>query len=435
MYIAPQPISCPERIKPSLIHKLKPVTTDNRLEYLLTRMEQHTASDEECQELLNLINTDETGSVIERINAFHAARPSQEPRPDLQGSQWKTGIHQVLQQYKTRENTIPDAAPTGRLRSLKRISWAAAAVVVLSAGAYFFLTINKETPTTVAPAEMAQKPILPGTNGAVLTLADGSQVSLDSARNGVIASQQGANAVLNNGQLSYAGGNANAELVYNTLSTPKGRQFHMTLADGSKIWLNAGSSVKFPAVFHGSERKVFITGEAYFEVSRNHASPFIVIVNNRADIKVLGTSFNVNAYENEDQLNTTLVDGSIQVSVANATNTPKPATVVLKPGQQARIGNSGNAPSTGISVSNDVDLDKVTAWKNGYFNFGKASLREVMRQLERWYDIEVVYEKDVPNPQFYGKMTRNLTLQDLFQILESTGVNFRIEGKKVIVTK
>lgn len=405
--------------------------TENRIDYLLTRMEQHTASAEECQELLSLINADETGTVIERINAFHAARPSRDPQPDWKGGIWNNSIQEVLHSYKTRENTNTETAPTGRLRTLKRISWAAAAVVVLTAGAYFFLTI-KETPKTVAPAVMAQKPILPGTNGAVLTLADGTQVSLDSARNGVIASQQGANAVLNNGQLSYAGGNVHAELVYNTLSTPKGRQFHMTLADGSKIWLNAGSSVRFPAVFQSNERKVYITGEVYFEVAREQASPFIVIVNNRADIKVLGTSFNVNAYDNEEQINTTLVDGSVKVSTLSATNTPDPSTVVLKPGQQARISNSANA---GISVNNDADLDKVTSWKNGYFNFGKASLREVMRQLERWYDIEVVYEKDVPDAQFIGKMTRNITLQDLFQILESSGVNFRIEGKKVIVTK
>ena len=397
-------------------------------------MEQHTASEEECQELINLINSDETGTVIESINAFHAARPVQEPRPDLQSSPWKEGIQEVLQTYKTRENTIPDAAPRGRLRSLKRISWAAAAVIVLTAGAYFFLTVNKETPITVEPEAMAAKPILPGTNGATLTLADGTQVSLDSARDGVIASQQGANAVLANGQLSYAGGKVPAELVYNTLSTPKGRQFHMTMADGSKIWLNAGSSVRFPAVFGSNERKVYITGEVYFEVARNQASPFIVIVNNRAGIEVLGTSFNVNAYENEEQMNTTLVDGSVKIS-AGATNQANASTVVLKPGQQARISNNGNAATAGISVIKDVDMDKAVAWKNGYFNFGKASLREVMRQLERWYDIEVVYEKDVPNPQFIGKMTRNISLQDLFQILESSEVNFRIEGKKVIVTK
>jgi transmembrane sensor len=396
-------------------------------------MEQRTASEEECQELLNLIDADETGTIIESINAFHAARPSQDPQPDLQSPAWKEGIHVVLNTYKTRENTIPDAAPTGRLRTLKRISWAAAAVVVLTAGAYFFLTINKGTPT-VEPAVMATKSILPGTNGAVLTLADGTKVPLDSTRDGIVASQQGANAVLKNGQLSYAGGSASAELVYNTLSTPKGRQFHMTMSDGSKIWLNAGSSVRFPAVFNKDERKVYITGEVYFEVTRNHASPFIVIVNNRAGIEVLGTSFNVNAYENEEQINTTLLDGSVKVA-ASATNPAKGSTVVLKPGQQARISNSANTGVASISLINDVDMDKAVAWKNGYFNFGKASLREVMRQLERWYDIEVVYEKDVPNPQFIGKMTRNISLQDLFQILESSEVNFRIEGKKVIVTK
>ena len=408
--------------------------TANRLEYLLDKMEQRTASEAECQELLNLIDADESGTITERINAFHAARPDVVPQPDFEGSQWKQGIREVLNTYKTRENTIPEAAPIGRLRSLRRIGWAAAAVLVITAGAYLFLTI-KDTPTIVEPAGLAQQqPILPGTNGARLTLADGSTVSLDDAKDGLIAAQQGANAVLKNGSLSYAAASTNGAVVYNTLSTPKGRQFHMQLADGSKVWLNAGSSIRFPTAFQGNERKVEITGEAYFEVARNTASPFIVNVNNRAAIEVLGTSFNINAYDNEEQLSTTLFSGSVRLS-DNATNASNTATVVLKPGQQGRISNGANAAATGISVNNDIDTDKIIAWKNGYFNFGKASLREVMRQLERWYDIEVVYEKDVPNPQFIGKMTRNISLQDLFQILESSEVNFRIEGKKVIVTK
>ncbi|MGN6419184.1 MAG: FecR domain-containing protein [Pseudobacter sp.] len=408
--------------------------TANRLEYLLDKMEQRTASEAECQELLNLIDADESGTITERINAFHAARPDIVPQPDFEGSQWKQGIHEVLNKYKTRENTIPDAAPVGRLRSLRRIGWAAAAVLVITAGAYLFLTI-KETPTAVEPVGLAQQqPILPGTNGARLTLADGSTVSLDDAKDGLIAAQQGANAVLKNGSLSYAAANAGGTIVYNTLSTPKGRQFHMELADGSKVWLNAGSSIRFPTAFQGSERKVEITGEAYFEVAPNSASPFIVNVNNRAAIEVLGTSFNINAYDNEEQLSTTLFSGSVRMA-NNATHIANTATVVLKPGQQGRMNNHGSTAATGISVSSDIDTDKIIAWKNGFFNFGKASLREVMRQLERWYDIEVVYEKDVPNPQFIGKMTRNISLQDLFQILESSEVNFRIEGKKVIVTK
>nr|WP_240966322.1 FecR family protein [Pseudoflavitalea sp. G-6-1-2] len=311
------------------------------------------------------------------------------------------------------------------MSGFKKWGWAAAAVVLLTGGALFLFNNPTKVQQPATPQTVVQRTIQPGKNGALLTLADGSQIVLDSVGDGVIASQQGSNAVLKNGALSYSG-NESGEPAYNTLSTPRGRQFRLQLPDGSRVWLNAASSIRYPTAFAGNERKVEVSGEAYFEVAPNINMPFRVNVNNRANIEVLGTSFNVSSYENEANISTTLIEGAVKVSVDAGSR-----SAILKPGQQASIQQGTN----NLAVVNDVDTDKIIAWKNGYFNFGKATLPEVMRQLERWYDIETVYEKGIPETKFVGKLTRNITLNELFQILDSTGVNFRIEGRKLIVTK
>lgn len=300
--------------------------------------------------------------------------------------------------------------------------WAAAAIVILlGTGAYFWIANQKNTQSATVTGKTD---IVPGKKGAVLTLADGSQVVLDSLGNGVIAMQGGTAARIMNGSLVYEG-KADAAVYYNTISTPKGRQFHLTLPDGTVVWLNAASSLRYPTFFTGKDRKVEMTGEAYFEVAKNKGMPFKVEVKNKAEVEVLGTHFDINAYANETSINTTLMEGSIQVSATSSGN-----PVTIKPGQQAQI---THVRSGEIEVIDNPDVEKIMAWKNGLFNFSDASLEEVMRQLERWYDIEVVYEKDIPRKTFYGKLTRDISLQGLLMILEKTGVRFRIEGRKLIV--
>jgi ferric-dicitrate binding protein FerR (iron transport regulator) len=245
-----------------------------------------------------------------------------------------------------------------------------------------------------------------------------------------VARQTGANLLLHDGRLTYDPiREKTTETVYNTMTTPRGRQFQLTLPDGTMVWLNAASSIRYPTVFTGTERQVEITGEAYFEVTKNIKMPFRVRVDDRADIEVLGTHFNVNAYENEKTLNTTLLEGSIRVLTVSGEQTSRKMTdgVILKPGQQAQL-------RTELHVFNNTDIDKVMAWKNGAFNFEDLPLEEAMRQLERWYDIKVKYENGVPDIRFGGKIGRDVSLADLLQILAGTKLKFRIEkGRELII--
>ena len=278
----------------------------------------------------------------------------------------------------------------------------------------------------VRPAAL-KNDVAPGKAGAILTLADGTTVVLDSLGNGLVATQNGAKVLLHNGQLAYnTNGAAPAEMTYNTMATPKGRQFQLVLPDGTKVWLNAASSLRYPTAFAGSERTVEITGEAYFEVAKLVSSstgqrvPFRVKVNNQTTIEVLGTHFNINSYDDEKTVNTTLLEGSVRI-VSGAEK------AILKPGQQAQAGASQ------IKIVPDANVEKVMAWKNGVFDFQDASLEEVMRELQRWYNIDVVYEKGIPQLEFIGKMGRDLTLANVLSGLEMSKVHFRIEGRKLVV--
>jgi len=300
----------------------------------------------------------------------------------------------------------------------------AAAIIILLGIGLFFITSgeqgNSEKPTIT---KSTGADIEPGRQGAVLTLIDGSKMLLDSLGNGVVTTQNGTKVLLQNGQLVYKTDNSvKTAIGYNSMTTPKGRQFQLVLPDGSKVWLNAASSIRYPTVFTGNERKVEVTGEAYFEVVKNSTSPFRVKINDEAEVEVLGTHFNVNSYMNEESINTTLLEGS--VSVKN-----RSGKLILQPGQQARV--AGNEK---IKLFAEVDVEKVMAWKNGVFNFQDATLEEVMRQLERWYDIDVVYEKNIPRLEFYGKMGRDLSLAAVLRGLEKSNVHFRIEeGRKLVV--
>lgn len=303
---------------------------------------------------------------------------------------------------------------------------AAAAVLVVILGTYL-LFIDKSgkesqflTNKPVQPAD-----IVPGGNKAVLTLSDGSVVILDNAQNGIL-SQQGSTKVLklNDGQLAY---NANGsplgnggKVLYNTISTPRGGQYQMTLSDGTKIWMNAASSVRFPVTFSSTERRVELTGEAYFEVAKNTTKPFRVKTS-RQEVEVLGTHFNINAYTDETTINTTLLEGKVKVTDAGE------KSVVIIPGQQARLGKQ-------LTVTDDIDTDEIVAWKEGLFSFKGADIQTIMRQVARWYDVEVVFEGKVPDKKYRGKISREINASQVLRILEESGAKFRIEGKKIIVS-
>jgi len=219
---------------------------------------------------------------------------------------------------------------------------------------------------------------------------------------------------------------AQGDIQYNTLTNPKGSKVvDMTLSDGTRVWLNAGSSVTYPVAFVGKERKVTIDGEAYFEVTHNVAMPFKVSKGNM-EVTVLGTHFNVNAYDDDAIIKVTLLEGSVRASTGSAGQ-----SVIIRPGEQALAIDNGK-----LTIEKGIDLDAVMAWKNGRFQFEGVGIDEVMKQVGRWYDVEVVYEAKPKEQHFRGGIARDVEASKLFKMLEATGaVHFRIEGRKVIVIK
>ena len=315
------------------------------------------------------------------------------------------------------------AARKGDRRRIRRLGWvAAASVLVLGTGAYLLLGPKHRSQAPVAQAGPRVQDLAPGGDRATLTLAGGQTISLDSSTNGVLA-QQGNSQVrkVAGGQLAYVpvGSAAPAVAAYNTLSTPRGGQYRLVLPDGTAIWLNAESSVTYPTTFSGAGRSVVITGEAYFEVHQEKDRPFKVFIGSPQgmEVDVLGTHFNVNAYADEGAVRTTLLEGSIKVRGK-----------VLLPGEQAQA-----APDGSLKVVSQVDTEKITAWKRGVFQFDNDDIRAVMRQLARWYDVEVVYQGPVTEDFFSGKLPRDASAQANLHILEENQVHFRIEGRKILV--
>jgi transmembrane sensor len=250
---------------------------------------------------------------------------------------------------------------------------------------------------------------------------------LDSLGNGIVATQNGAQVVLKNGSLAYdASGQTTSEIVYNTMRTPKGRQFQLVLPDGTKVWLNAASSIKYPAVFTGDTRTVEIDGEAYFEVFKNVNKPFIVKIDEATEVKVLGTHFNINAYDDEPAIKTTLLEGAVKVNKDGA-------SAILQPGEQVSVSQKSQS-SHAIPVQTP-DLDQVMAWKNGLFNFNGYDIKAVMREIGRWYDLDIVYEAEPEPEEMMGELQRNLTLSQVMKILQKIHVKYRVEGRKLIVMK
>lgn len=302
-------------------------------------------------------------------------------------------------------------------------------VVILIGGVLFR---GSQTPAVTTVSTVTTAPthdVAPGGNKAILTLANGKQVILDNLENGQVSKEGMSDVVkLDSGRLAYtaAGGETDAPVVYNTLVTPKAGQFEITLPDGTRVWLNNASRLYYPTVFKKGERLVELSGEAYFEVAKDVERPFVVKVATRpgeADVKVqvLGTAFNISAYSDENAVKATLINGSVRV-----TNDTR--NVLLQPGEQAAARENGN-----LKVA-EVNTRAVMAWRRGFFNFDNSDLPTVMRQLARWYDIDISYEGTVPDKSFDGTISRNSNLSEVLKVLERNQVHFRLEGKKLVVT-
>ncbi len=314
-----------------------------------------------------------------------------------------------------------------RRQILKARTWYAAAAVILlilSSGLYFNSLKNKTPVIVQTESPRFKNDVLPGENRAILTLDDGSQINLDDAQNGVLASEDNTDIrKTGSGQLEYSAGDKIIEtLKYNTLSTPMGGQYQLSLPDGSKVWLNSGSSIRFPTAFIGKERVIELKGEAFFDIKENKKMPFIVRTNNSMDIRVLGTQFNVMAYDDEKSINTTLLEGSVQILKESG-------TAFLEPGQAAIL-NKG----TGKIKVAIADIDEAVAWKNGYFIFSNENIESIMRKVSRWYNVEVDYQGNLSNKDFVGTISRDKNISEILKMLELTGaIHFRIEGRRITV--
>ena len=385
-------------------------------------------SPEEADQLLQWLGAEKPDPLTEHLihEQLSAAVPENAVTADLR-NRLESRLKAILAQ-KVQTPVVH------RVHFMRRWGWAAASIlVVLGMGAYFWLQ-NGSMQQQQQPANPAvAMDIAPGRNGAVLTLADGSKVQLDSMASGTITMEAGTRIQLENGKITYNKGANATDIRYNTMTTPNGRQFTVVLPDGTKVWMNAASSLRYPTVFTGTERRVEITGEAYFEVAKNAAMPFRAVVNKSTEVEVLGTAFNINSYGDEKEIRATLVEGAVKVITDNYAEN-NISSRILKPGQQARISRAETNRGM-LTVTDNVDIGKVIAWKNGLFNFNGVKLEDAMKQLARWYDIEVVYEKGIPDIKpFYGEISRDVSLAGLLKGLDGAGVHFRIEeGRKLVI--
>jgi len=305
--------------------------------------------------------------------------------------------------------------------SYLRPTLVAASLLVCVGLGFVFLNQKSKTSSTFAKTEL--KDVLPGSNKATLTLADGSVVDLDHAVNGELAKQNGiVIRKTENGQLEYVvQDNPNAVSGTNTIATPRGGQYKVRLPDGTMVWLNAASSLKYPYPFDKNERLVELRGEAYFEVAKDHHRPFRVNAIHQT-VEVLGTHFNINAYIDEPALKTTLLEGSVKVKAGNS-------QVFLRPGEQSKL----NAINEQLVIDKNIDAEQSIAWKNEVFAFNNEDIKSVMRQISRWYDIDVIYRGKITTEKYFGEIPRNTNLSEVFKILELNHVQVEISGKTLTI--
>jgi transmembrane sensor len=411
----------------------------DRVKYLLEQYAGHEATEVEVNELFTIINQSEQddflkGWLTETLEEI-------EPAAVYDQERWDKIAGKILRSTQDDSPSISlrSKRPSTPLRTIWRRAAAAAVVLLMvSVGGYFIFKNkgNKDMAET-EPQEKRFKNDVPAPKNskATITLADGSTVALDSVTYGKVATQGNVNVMVTaDGRLVYKeqGTSTPLKMQYNTLSNPRGSKvIDMTLADGSRVWLNAGSSVTYPVAFAGNARKVSITGEAYFEITTlsfkggQGKIPFNVDANGIIT-EVLGTHFNVNSYSDEGTTKITLLEGSVKVSKGSASG-------LLRPGQQAEV--ALRQAQDDVKIVSAVDIDEVMAWKNGKFSFEKMDIESIMRQMARWYDVDVAF-KDKIADKYTVKITRDVPVSQVFKFIEMTGgVHFDIDGNKVVVRR
>lgn len=384
---------------------------------LLEKYRDNSCSPDEVKQLLAYFRKDSQEQ--EQLMELVLARLQEEPTAAELDSHKLDSI--IDEAYGRIQQQIH--SPRQKVRRLHwgRVAAAAAILIFLSVGIYWY---RQDDPAQTRLTSQYGGDVLPGGNRAVLTLADGSTIDLDSVANGLLAEQQGILITKNeDGTITYevaADGLDGGTAAFNTIATPHGGQYNVVLPDGSRVWLNAESSLRYPVAFHGDRREVALTGEGFFEVAHRSAQPFSVLVGGHA-VEVLGTHFNVNAYGDTHELAATLVEGSVRVVGEGAAQ-----SAILKPGQQARL------TAKGIKVV-PVDVGDYTAWKDGLMILNSDDLPTIFRQLERWYDVEFISREPL-KATVSGIIPRQANLSEVLRAIENnTGVKFRIEERRVLV--
>jgi transmembrane sensor len=340
---------------------------------------------------------------------------------------WQNDLGDKNELYSRLRNKIHESighTNHHRWYSNVKLKLVALMIISLSIGLYFWIEIKAgEQQRKYATARVVHK-IMPGGNKAYLTTTNGSIITLDGAANGLVTAQSGIKiSKVKEGLLKYTSDrtSTSGETGFNLISTPRGGQYQVELADGTHVWLNSATSLKFPANFTGNERKVELSGEAYFEVAKNPSKPFLVTANG-VTVKVLGTHFNIMGYADEKEVKTTLLEGSVKLSYNGN-------TAMLNPGQQGSIGGL----QTAFKVDN-VDVDDIVAWKNGLFAFNNEDIQTIMKRISRWYDVDVVFPENFKRKNFGGTISRFKDVSQVLTSLELTrSVHFKLEGRRIIV--
>ena len=385
----------------------------HRLRYLIQQYLNGKADPDEKRELAKVADILGNETVIEIF------------KNEWESAGQKAEIFTIAETNKMLNEILHNHPSNSSLASGRKMwRWvAAAAVILLAIGTGFYFNYSSKKSTDLeADSNVHRNDLLPGGNKAILRLANGSTILLDTAKRGILAQQAGTKIEkLANGQLAYnSKKDKKYEELFNTVSTPRGGEYHLLLPDSTEVFLNSASSIRFPVDFRGNERKVEISGEVYFEVSKNPLKPFRVTVSDMM-IEVLGTHFNVNAYSEEAVIRTTLLEGSVAVS-------NRKAGIHLQPGQQSIADQQGN-----LVLKDHIDLDEAVAWKNGKFEFHNAEIETIMSQIGRWYNVEVAYEGQRTRETFSGIVSRKGNVSQVLKIMEMAGIRFKIEKEKIIV--
>ncbi|OQP38664.1 hypothetical protein A4H97_18260 [Niastella yeongjuensis] len=404
------------------------------LRYLLEKQLQGQLTAAERSRFLYLLRQPQNRLLVEDNleDILHQHRYSDTAHFDKQ-----TLFEQVMQAAGDADTTTETPVISLYTKTRKWLPYAAAILITILAATWYFTQHSRRNETLAATTTTSLTHSPDNANKVLLTLADGTQVAVDEVRDGNIDNRLGANIKKEQGVIVFNASSTaspNTKETYNTITTTRGKQYHIILPDKTEVWLNAASSLKFPLAFNGKERKVALTGEGYFEVTKNPGQPFIVTANGQT-VKVLGTHFNIMAYTNEEAIRTTLLEGSVKVGRRQPAE-DREESVILKPGEQSiAVASPLTTHHSPLTINHSPNLEQIMAWKNGEFRFEDTGIETIMRQVERWYDLDVVYKGTLPSDLgLSGVIARTEKVTQLLEILETTHkVHFILEGNKLVV--